>query len=170
MPNFLYLPGWEQHDVEELDDQFVVTAEYQPEPKTCAKCGVVGQLYRHGPVTREYRDEPSHGLPVTIKATRYRYKCRACTSTFLQPLPDMEEKHRMTVRCREYIAEQALREPFTKVAEEVGVDEKVVRQIADEHITALNATYRAEAPRVLGIDELTLDGKLRVMLTDIDRR
>ncbi len=170
MPNFLYLPGWEVADVTLSGNQYAISASYGPEPGHCAKCGAIGHLYRHGSTSVAYRDAPVHGHHVAIQVTRRRYRCRMCKETFLQPTPDLDEAHRMTVRCRVLIEKQALRKPFTQVARDVGIDEKTVREIAAAQIASINRRFRPYAPRTLGIDELTLDGKLRVILTDIDRR
>jgi transposase len=169
MSNFLYLSGWEEADVTLTDNEYVVTASYEPEPDHCAKCGAVGHLYRHGSTTVSYRDAPVRGHHVAIEVTRRRYRCRTCLDTFLQPTPDLDEDRRMTVRCRLYVEEQAMEKPFAHVAKEVGIDEKTVRDMSAARIAVINRRFRPYAPRTLGIDELTLDGKLRVMLTDIDR-
>jgi len=169
MANFLYLPGWTVNAVHPGTDLFTAEASYDPEPDTCAKCGVVGQLYRHGSKVVDYRDAPIRGRQVVIRVERRRYRCRACASTFLQPLPDMEEGRRMTVRCREYIEEQGLKRPFTQVADDIGIDEKTVRLICADRIAALDAAHRPSAPRVLGIDEVHIMKRARAVLTDAEQ-
>lgn len=166
MASFLYLEGWTVTAVQPSSDTYVAEATYDLQPDACPKCGVVGELYRHGIKASEFRDAPVHGKQVIIQVQRRRYRCRACQATFLQPLPDMEEGRRMTVRCREYVAEQGLRRPFTQVADDLGLDEKTVRQICGERIERLNAEYKPRAPRVLGIDEVVLMSRACAVLTD----
>lgn len=86
----------------------------------------------------------------------------------MQALPDMDEERRMTVRCRDYIAQQSLIRPNTHVADDVGINEKVVRQISKERNVVLNAEHDAtvEAPEVLGIDELMLGDAVRAIFVD----
>jgi hypothetical protein len=82
----------------------------------------------------EFRDGPVRSRHVAILVERSRCRCRACGQTFLQPLPDMVDGRRMTVRCCEHVAQIALLRPFTQIVAEIGLDEKSVRQIADERI------------------------------------
>jgi transposase len=68
------------------------------------------------------------GKPVIIRCDRQRYRCQECKETFLQPLPEIDDNRRMTKRLIEYIGEQALKKPFTDIADEVGLDEKTIRR------------------------------------------
>lgn len=169
MTNALYLPDWTVLKVDEGEGR-VVQAKYDVAPEACAKCGVVGQLYRHGVKAIRYRDAPALTKQLVVEVQRARYRCRACGSTFMQDLPDMDDDRRMTVRCRDYIAAQALLKPNTHVAEDVGIDEKVVRQIAKESAGRLSTAHAAEtrAPRILGMDELFLGGQMRAIFVNVE--
>lgn len=150
--------------------EYIVEATFCAQPSACTKCGVVGELYRHGTKVTAFRDAPVHGKQVTVQANRQRYRCRACEKTFLQDVPDMDEQRRMTVRCLEYIGEQALIRPFTHVADDIGVHEKTIRNIAGERIERLMAAHTLRAPRILGMDEVSVLRKPRAVFTDIGRR
>lgn len=76
----------------------------------------------------------------------------------------------MTERCAEYIRATCLRDTFTRIAEDVGCDEKTVRTLASEHIAELEAAYRPELPEWLGMDETRIAGELRCVLTDVGKR
>ena len=56
------------------------------------------------------------------------------------------------------------------MAEDVGVNEKVIRQIGAEHHAVLIAQHNAtiRAPRILGIDELKIGKEMRAIFTDIE--
>ena len=73
----------------------------------------------------------------------------------MQPLPDMDDDRRMTVRCREYIEKQCLLKPNTHVAEDVGINEKVVRQIgqadADRRFEEQAKAALTQCPECLGL-------------------
>lgn len=171
MANLMYLPDWTVTDYEiDSDGAYRIPASYDVAPDHCEKCGAVGNLYKHGTKTTVYVDAPVHGRQTFIEVKRLRFRCRDCGGTFMQHLPDMDDSRRMTVRCRNYIAQQALLKPNTHVAEDVGVNEKVIRQIASEHHATLmeehNRTIRA--PRVLGIDELKIGKEMRAIFTDIE--
>lgn len=147
-----------------------LAAEYLHEPTTCAKCGVMGRLYRHGTKVTTYADVPAREMPTKLEATVRRYRCRDCGETFLQPLGGVLEDRRMTERCADYIAKNALEFTFALVAKRYGVDEKTVRAVAAERMEALTANHRPKLPRVLGIDETKVAGELRLVLTDVERR
>lgn len=74
----------------------------------------------------------------------------------------------MTSRCRDYIQKQCLLKPNTHVAEDVGVDEKVVRQIGRANAAQLQSSHakKMKAPRIIGIDELELAGEMRAIFVD----
>lgn len=145
-------------------------AQYQIEPETCAKCGVIGRLYRHGYKMIDYVDAPSFGAQTVILARVHRYRCRDCNQTFMQPLPDMDMRRRMTRRCVEWIADQGIPRTYAEIARDVGVDEKTVRSICNEQFASRMARYRPEAPVMLGIDELKLDRGMRGIFTDLGAR
>jgi hypothetical protein len=106
----------------------------------------------------DYLDLPGWTTTRIHRPAKKEVIARACRATFLQPLGGTEEARRMTTRCRTYIEEQSLLRQFTHVANDVGADEKTVRQIAMAHIAALNKKHKRYAPRVLGLDETKLDG------------
>lgn len=164
MPNLLYLPGWSVTEYEiDADGAYRIPAVFSAFPDHCPKCGIVGQIYKHGTKKQTYVDAPVHGRQTFIEVTRMRFRCRDCGGTFMQDLPDMDDARRMTVRCRDYIAAQALLKPNTHVAEDVGIDEKVVRQIGKENAAVLLQQHaeQMQAPRILGMDELMLADEMR---------
>jgi len=170
MPNQLYLPDWTVFDSPiDADGAYQIAAAYDDHPDACLKCGVVGNFYKHGTKAIAYVDAPVHGRQTFINVKRGRYRCRDCGGTFMQPLPDMDDDRRMTIRCREYIKAQCLLKPNTHVAEDVGINEKVVRQIgrtqADELFAKHAATIRA--PRYMGMDELFLGDEMRAIFVDL---
>lgn len=171
MPNQLYLPDWTVAEaVIDSEAAYQIAATYDVPPEACLKCGVVGALYKHGTKLITYVDAPVHGRQTFINVRRGRYRCRDCGGTFMQPLPDMDDDRRMTIRCRHYIEAQCLLKPNTHVAEDVGVDEKIVRQIGRAQADRLFERHEAgiRAPRILGIDELGLGGTMRAVFVDIE--
>lgn len=170
MNNALYLPNWTVTKIDEKLGHYEIEASFDIDADACAHCGVVGEYYRHGTHLTPFRDAPVRGKTVRILVNRRRYRCRACGQTFAQPLPDMEADRQMTRRLREHVEVQGFIEPFTKVARLTGLHEKTVRQIVGARIEVLNTQHRPVAPRVLGIDELTLLRKRRCIFVDIEGR
>ena len=76
----------------------------------------------------------------------------------------------MTTRCLEYIEAQCLRDTFVRLAENLGCDEKTIRNIASDHIAKLDAQYLPRLPDWLGIDETRIDRQMRCVLTDVYER
>lgn len=133
--NLLNLPDWNIEHVEDSARDYRVHATYGPEPSSCIHCA--GKLYRHGTRERLLMDLPSHGKRVGILLTQNRYRCQDCGKTSLQPLPDVDERSQMTRRLVRYIEE--LRKTFTAtvVADDVGVDEKTVRNLFKSYVQRL---------------------------------
>ncbi len=136
--------------------------------KVCEHCG--GSLYKHGGRARSYRDSPIREYRVVIWLHARRFRCRNCKATFVQPVEGMDPAKSMTTRCVDWIRARCLRETYSHIAEEIGCDEKTVREIADAYIDELNDVYRPYLPEWLGIDETLLGGVNRLVLTDVGQR
>lgn len=168
MTDILDLDGWtvlskttdpEGHDLLE--------AEYRHQPEACQKCGSIGHLYKHGTKVVSYTDSPIRGAPAKLQAKVQRYRCRDCGETFLQPLGGILPDRRMTERCAALVRAWCLRDTFVRIAEQIGCDDKTIRNLAGEFIAELDAQHHPELPAWLGIDETQIDGKMRLVLTDI---
>lgn len=168
--NALYLDDWTVEKVERSKEGYRLVARYDVEPTYCPKCGSTQQPYRHGPRAIEYVDAPVHGQRTIVAVDVQRFRCRDCSATFMQPLPDMDPQRRMTRRCAEHIREQGLIRPYAHLAREIGLDEKTIRDICNEEIEALLARHKPIAPVALGIDELHLLGRKRTIFTDVGER
>lgn len=164
--NALRLPDWDVLAIKETPDVTEVTARYLPMPDACPKCGVVGRMYRHGTASVDYHDLP-YGRRTLIHAEVQRIRCRDCLATSMQPLPAMDERHQMTKRCAAYVQEQCIRRTFADIARVIAVDEKTIRSVAAPYLLAKAAEHRHGTPRLLGIDELKLDRKLRCIFMDL---
>ena len=168
MTDILALPDWVVLSIDQ-GDELVINAEYQIQPNACLKCGSPS-FYKHGPKPVAYRDSPVRGSPVIVNAILKRYRCKDCGGTFIQPVTDIHPEMRMTVRCVRYIQSQCLKDTFTRIAENIGCDEKSIRSIAHDYINFLATNYKPVLPNMVGIDETTIDGKLRFIITDIGNR
>ena len=167
--DFLNLPSLKTLSVEEAERVYTVSAEAVP-PSACAHCGVVGELRGFGRRVQNYADLPSHAKQVVIAVNRRRWQCKACQHITMDPLPDMDEKRDATRRLVGFMQARSLRHTFTSIAEDVGVNEKTVRNVFGDYVAYLDDTVRFETPRVLGIDELHLLGRPRAVFTNIEKR
>lgn len=168
--NLLNWPHWVVDLVEENDHDYRVSAHLLHPPPACVFCGSVGELRPYGVREQRFMDLPIHAKRVGILVGRRRFKCHSCGRTFIEPLADMDETHRMTRRLLDFIRQESLQSTFTDVATRCGLDEKTVRLIFKEHIATLSKAYTFVVPSVLGIDELYLIGKPRCVLTNVETR
>ncbi|GIN70379.1 hypothetical protein J14TS2_08540 [Bacillus sp. J14TS2] len=76
----------------------------------------------------------------------------------------------MTKRLLESIEEQSMSKIFVEVAESVGIDEKTVRNIFKDYVALKEREYQFETPKWLGIDEIHIIRKPRLVLTNIERK
>ncbi len=111
-----------------------------------------------------------HGKRVAVYVDVRRYRCRSCGKTFSPPLPQVDVKREMTARLVVWIERESLRRTFAGIAEEVGVDEKTVRNIFRFHVRHLAATVRIETPRWLGIDEIHILERPRCILSNLEQQ
>jgi transposase len=157
-------------EVETVNGDYHVYAESIEIPAHCPAC--MGNIYKHDSKTQLIMDIPHGSHRVGIMLTRGRYKCREldCGITFMQKCGDVDDHHRATKRLVEYIEQRAIERPFTHVADEVGLTEKTVRNIASKYIQEMDQKRTFETPVILGIDEVHLNRKMRLILTNIGER
>jgi len=167
--NLLNLEDWNVFHVESNEYDHRVHAEPIPTPAACLYC-TSPNIVRYGKRDHHIMDVPTLGKRTGILVQRRRFFCHSCERTFSETLPDVDEKHDMTIRLVEYIGQQALTRPFTHVANEVGVDEKLVRLIFQEFTEKQKSLYTFITPTHLGIDEVHLANQMRCVLANVKER
>jgi len=168
--NILNLPDWEVIEVKESEYDYAIHAKYTPEPTACIRCGVIGQLYRHGIKRQRFMDLPIHNKRVGLIVHRQRYHCRACKKTSFQPLPDMGKNHATTARLLAYIGKESMKRTFVSVADDTGIHERTVRRLFASEVARLETEVKFETPRWLGIDEVHLVNRARCILTNVEQK
>jgi transposase len=170
MTDFLQLPSLKTLTVDDNGDYYQVNAVSSPSDRpACPQCGAENP-YGHGSINPSFIDTPTHGKKVIIATERKRYRCRSCLKTFVEPIDDLDETYAATKRLVAYIKQRVFKDTFSKVAREVGLDEKTVRNIFAAHAQQMGKSYQFETPRVLGIDELGLLGTARCIVTNIEQQ
>lgn len=108
----------------------IVQATFSAVPVSCPRCGSQRRPSRHGGLSASYRDAPFLGRQVSITVDVQRFRCPDCKQAFLQVLPGMDGKRRMTARCAAYAVDQVMaRSSMGEVARILGVDEKTIRNV-----------------------------------------
>lgn len=166
--DILNIPSLKVIDVHETEYDYHISAEVELPPIACPACGCKPNLYRFGVKKQLFMDLPIHAKRVGITLYRQRYRCRECNVTFLEPLSDMDEKRLSTKRLVNHIEKQSLKRTFASIAEDVGLDEKTVRNIFRDYINHLEKTVGFLAPRWMGIDEIHLIRKSRCIITNVN--
>lgn len=164
--NALNLPEYNILNVQETDDAYRIEVETTKPPLCCIQCGCKANLYKHTKYSQLIMDLPMHGKRVGIQVIRQRYKCRECGQTFYERLLQINDKRGCTQRLIEYIEKQSLKRTFVSIAEEIGLDEKTIRNIFRDYVNELEKTFRFQTPQWLGIDEIHII-KPRCVLTNI---
>lgn len=90
------------------------------------------------------------GMRIGLKVIRQRYRCKPCGNVFIDPLEGMNEDHMMTARLVKFIQEESLKRTFTSIADDVGIDERTVRNVFKEYIKVMEKTYKPETPVWMG--------------------
>ncbi len=154
----------------ENDYDFQIQVETNSPPLACPHCGYETNLYKHGNREQLSMDLPIHGKRVGLLIKRQRYRCRDCNQTFWERLEHtIDEKRNCTKRLLSYIEKQTLKRTFVSISEDVGLNEKTIRNIFRDYINRLEQTLRFETPNWLGIDEIHII-KPRCVLTNIEER
>jgi transposase len=166
--DLLQLPHLRTLNLTDQGDHYQVQAEGRVEPTACPDCQHPG-LYRHGTQRQTYIDTPMHGKRVRLEIDRKRFRCKACGKTLFEPLPDMDPKRQATSRLIRYIEERCLKQTFVTLAREIGVDDKTIRFVFDDHVARLEQAVKFETPEILGIDEVKIIGDYRATITNIEK-
>jgi len=164
-PDLLNLAAYRVLSVEDNEHDYHIAAETIEPPKRCEHCfsqAIVGFGRREQMV----RDLPTHGRRVGLYVDTRRFRCRSCSKTFYETLPDVDGKRLMTTRLTLWMGKQAVKRTFASIAEEVGCTEFTVRAVFNDYINELEKTVRFETPKWMGIDEIHLI-KPRGVITNI---
>jgi transposase len=169
--NALNLSAFMILDTQQDEHDLHFFLETVSQPSICPCCGSIkGDIVGYGRDMQIFMDTPMYGKRVGLHINRRRMKCRECSSTFFEPLPDMHEKHRSTKRLIEHIEKRVLRDTFTRIADDIGLDESTIRVIFSEYATHRQRSHHPITPRILGIDEAHLFHLYRCVLADVEKR
>jgi transposase len=130
------------------------------------------RLHRHDKRQKKIKDYRVRRKAVLIRLYWYRYKCSACGRVFRPQLEGIDARRNITGRLREQIERESLLPniSFRKVAQDHDVDERSVRNLFAKQIKRLSRSWRFEAPRLLGINEVYIESVARCVLTDVENR
>ncbi|MEO7326472.1 MAG: ISL3 family transposase, partial [Dokdonella sp.] len=164
--NILNLPAFKVQRFEEAEHDYHVYADVSNPPSVCTACRS-DRLIGHGRNEQVIRDLPTHGKRLAIYVETRRWRCQTCGKTFMEVLPAVNAKREMTDRLVRWIGQQSLKRTFASIADETGLDEKTIRNIFRDYINELEAQFRFETPKWMGIDEIHIINKPRCVVSNI---
>lgn len=161
----LGLPQLFVTDVREDYDR--VTFDAEPLEVSCPSCGEMEAL--SDPTFKPrvtIHDTPCRGKQASIHYLVLRYHCAPCHRYFDARAEGVNLKRRMTDRLVTYIENAAPRRTQQSIAEEVGVSVDRVRTLVNQLADRLADRHRFPTPRVLGLDDIKMNGRLYTMITN----
>ena len=152
--DILNIDGLQVTQVQQNGNDYRITVETTSPPCCCPHCREVNPpLQKFGTKDQMFMDLPIHAKRVGILVKRQRFRCKSCGSTFLEELQMMDDKRSATTRMLKYVGEQLMQRTFVSIADEIGIDEKTVRNIFNDYVEHLKSTVKIETPRLMGINE-----------------
>ena len=162
----LRLPGYTIGTLRETAHDYHIPIETRTPAATCPGCQGA-HCVGYGRSELLVHDLPMHGKRVGLYIHARRFKCRDCGKTFMESLPDVDGKRRMTERLARWIGPRSLHYTFTSVAEEIGVTEGTIRNVSHDYIQTLEQAHHFETPEWMGIDEIHLLRRPRAVITNL---
>ncbi|WP_052954879.1 ISL3 family transposase [Microvirga vignae] len=147
-------------------ERVVISISRRPNPEMrCRYCGAAA--VPNGTRAVEYMDLPVRGKPTTLKWDRQRYICLnidSCRKSFSDDHEDLHPVRQMTWRLFNWIGQRSIDHTFVDVAADVGLSERAVSSVFREWSEAQFADLEIITPRVLGLDEVHLLHRARLVL------
>lgn len=147
----------------ETDGRQQSVVETTQSPISCFHCQSTS-IARWGSREQLIKDFAPDGQPVSILVIVKRFRCSSCGKTFSQTLPLISEKRAMTERLVHWIEQQALCNPFTAIAERVGVTEGTIRNIFRDYVRSQESSRVIPPQSYLALGELFIEKKNRCVI------
>lgn len=165
MFDLLGLPGVKPVDLRPGRILTVVVELIEEQLPICPDCAQ--PLHRHGRRASIFADTPVQMQPVRLEIMRPRYRCETCGKTVTPQLSFLDEKRRATKRLVDAIRDRCLEMTFHALALQTGLAVNTIKNIAHDLIAELERTVRYETPVIMGIDEVSLAGEYRCVITNL---
>lgn len=173
------LNSLEIEEIKIMTDKYIVNAKEKSSDVRCVNCNFI-DISKHGVRLITVLDVPIANKPVLIKLKRQRYKCKACSRTFLNKNTDLDGRHNTTKRLTQFIMKNILTSTNVKLAEQVGLDESTIRKIVLDYKRRKRINSEIKTPVKLGMNFFRIsnteivfvgninEGTIVKILSDID--
>lgn len=141
------------------------------EKKTiCSACQTVYRGY-YDQTIREVRDMDALGWRIYLRIEKRRVCCVRCEGVKVEALDFLADNTRYTKRMAEYVGQLCQQMTNKAVAELLRLDQESVKELDKIYMKRLLARHPIAAPRVIGIDELSIGRRhtYRIVVSDITR-
>ena len=167
-PDIIGLPGLRVTDIDETWERVTISAELAYLP-TCGRCQTSDSVTWWEPWNSlVVADTPIRGRPTSIMFLQDRFRCRACKRDWVGRLESFLPERAITRRAFRYIEDRSFRFPRAHIAREIGIGPDRVDEIIDPLADRLSKHHRFPTPRVLGIDDLKMNGKTYIIFSDAE--
>ncbi|SHN80817.1 Transposase [Paenibacillus sp. ov031] len=166
MFDLLNLPGIKLVDMyKESGALIFVAVAGNSEKFICPNCKI--PMHRHGTRKNKFSDIPLYIEPVRLEVQRPRFRCEICKKITIPELSFLDHKRRATKRLVDVIRQKCLTTTLRSLADQTGVSVNTVKNITHDLIQDLKQTVRYETPIIMGIDEVSLAGGYRCVITNL---
>lgn len=120
---------------------------------------------------RQVRDMDALGWRIYLRIEKRRVYCVKCEGVKVEKLDFLADNPRYTKRMAEYVGKLCRKMTNKAVAELLHMDQESVKDLDKIYMKQLLAKHPIAAPRVLGIDELSIGRghSFRIVVSDIER-
>ena len=167
LSNELQMPEFNIISKDERDGVLYYYVEAEKEIQIfCPKCGK--KCVKYGSVERLVHDLPIYGNPVALRINTNRYRCKNCEKTYSPSFESVEDRAKITRRLREHIGARCLSEPLSRIALDYDVSVATVSRICEEVISEKEKNWISASPAVLGLFDIMIGGRMRILCMDIE--
>lgn len=163
------MPGYRLLSLKKSGRDIIVSVESEGEVEipACVQCGSA-DCVRNGRRATTVRDVVDGDLTILLDIQRRRFRCKACGHPFFESLPGILGRRRMTSRLVEHIQTQIFSMPFNALARTLRMDEKSVRNVAEDYFRELERKTQFSTPKVLAVIEVPAAGVPCTLLVDAE--
>jgi len=137
----------------------------------CGCCGTICKSwYDHR--LKQVRDLDCGPYAIVLRFEQRRVDCPVCKGVRTERLTFLADINRYTERYAEWIGRQCREKSVKAVSEDTGLDWDTVKELDKAYMHRQLELHPAEAPRVLGIDELAVGPghSYRILVHDLEKR
>lgn len=169
--DLLELHNLEPIDIQENENDYVIKVKSKKyDNLVCPnlECGSTNFVKNGAKKNQYFWDIPINNKRVRlILDRRQRYKCKECSTTWLEKLSEIDDTRKMTIRLIDYIEQLIYKnQSFASVADKIGVTEPTIRYVFNDLLTGYENQLNFKTPKWMGVNEIYILGSSRSIITN----